>query len=304
VSGFDIIGDIHAQGTRLEQFLEKLGYHGFSHMDGRKIIFLGDFIDRGAEHAKTLSLVRGLVENGVARAVMGNHEFNAICYAKKAKNGYIRPHTPENTGEMAQFLSEFHFKSREFEEAIDWFSGLPVYIENPDFRVVHACWHQPSIKAVTPHLKTKTRQIRPTGYNAYAQGASNPFYRAARVLLRGIDYDLPKGTYVIDSMGRQRYKSRLLWWGDAAAAGCPNELLEKGSTAPPLPKGSAREVFRLKKQFEYAADVPVFVGHYNIPATPYLTSPRVACVNFKGHLVAYRWNEGDTGLQPDRFVYV
>ncbi len=283
--------------------MEKLGYHGFSHMDGRKIIFLGDFIDRGAEHVKTLSLVRGLVESGVARAVMGNHEFNAICYAKKAKSGYIRAHTPENTGEMALFLAEYPFREKDFNEAINWFSALPVYIETPDFRVVHACWHQPSIKAVTPHLKTKTRQIRTSGYNAYAQGASNAFYRAARVLLRGVDYDLPKGTYVIDSMGRQRPKSRLLWWENAAAA-CPNDLLEKGGTAPPLAKSSAREVFRLKKQFEYAAGKPVFVGHYNIPATPYLTSPRVACVNFKGHLVAYRWHEGDKTLQPDRFVYV
>ena len=47
---YDLIGDIHGHATELKQLLQKLGYTleegGYRHPE-RKVIFLGDFIDRG-----------------------------------------------------------------------------------------------------------------------------------------------------------------------------------------------------------------------------------------------------------------
>ena len=79
---YDIIGDIHGHASTLIQLLKDLGYEKdeagvFSHKE-RKVIFLGDFIDRGKEESLVINIVRPMLDNGHALAVMGNHEFNAI----------------------------------------------------------------------------------------------------------------------------------------------------------------------------------------------------------------------------------
>ena len=51
--GYDIIGDIHGHASELTKLLDHLNYKpsntGYSHKDGRKVIFVGDFVDRGKE---------------------------------------------------------------------------------------------------------------------------------------------------------------------------------------------------------------------------------------------------------------
>ena len=48
--GFDIIGDVHGQASKLEALLEGMGYRlkagAFQHPH-RRAIFVGDYIDRG-----------------------------------------------------------------------------------------------------------------------------------------------------------------------------------------------------------------------------------------------------------------
>ena len=50
---YDIIGDIHGYADVLETLLRKLGYEKptgiWRHPAGRKVLFLGDFIDRGPD---------------------------------------------------------------------------------------------------------------------------------------------------------------------------------------------------------------------------------------------------------------
>ena len=59
---YDVIGDIHGHSDELEVLLQKLGYiraNGvYSHPTGRKVVFVGDFIDRGPKIRETLHLVR------------------------------------------------------------------------------------------------------------------------------------------------------------------------------------------------------------------------------------------------------
>jgi hypothetical protein len=50
--------------------------HIYRH-ETRKVIFVGDFLDRGPEQKEALRVARN--EAGTAAAVLGNHEFNAIC---------------------------------------------------------------------------------------------------------------------------------------------------------------------------------------------------------------------------------
>ncbi len=94
---YDLIGDIHGHAGALVELLEHLGYQhsdsGYCH-PSRKVIFLGDFIDRGehlAQHKELLTIVMPMVQNGHALAVMGNHEFNALAYHTEVNGLFLRP---------------------------------------------------------------------------------------------------------------------------------------------------------------------------------------------------------------------
>jgi predicted MPP superfamily phosphohydrolase len=82
----DLIGDIHGHADKLVQLLEKLGYskqnNYYAHPE-RKVLFVGDYIDRGPQIRETLEIVKQMVENQSAIALMGNHEYNALCFQKE-----------------------------------------------------------------------------------------------------------------------------------------------------------------------------------------------------------------------------
>ena len=69
MKGWDIIGDIHGHSAKLEGLLAKLGYHesgGVYRHPHRRVLFLGDYIDRGPEPVRSVALVRELCDAGVA----------------------------------------------------------------------------------------------------------------------------------------------------------------------------------------------------------------------------------------------
>lgn len=113
---YDIIGDIHGHADKLTGLLDKLGYthNGTSYVapHGHQAIFMGDFIDRGNQQLATLKIVFDMIDNNEALAVMGNHEYNAICYATQNDNGkYLRPHTDNNNFQHKAFIDEVGFDS-------------------------------------------------------------------------------------------------------------------------------------------------------------------------------------------------
>lgn len=88
---FDIIGDVHGCFEELCKLLEKLGYrihsspsdgHGpcfhVTHPEARRVIFLGDIIDRGPGIVPCLRLVMDMVLAGRAICLLGNHEAKLI----------------------------------------------------------------------------------------------------------------------------------------------------------------------------------------------------------------------------------
>lgn len=75
---FDIIGDVHGCFAELSELLQKLGWtlrDGVPHHpEGRKLVFVGDLVDRGPDSPSVLKLVmRGTVA-GTVLAVPGNHD--------------------------------------------------------------------------------------------------------------------------------------------------------------------------------------------------------------------------------------
>ena len=151
---YDVIGDIHGEYDKLVALLAKLGYRetgGTWRHPARKALFVGDFIDRGPNQVKTVNLVRSMTDAGSALAVMGNHEFNAIAWftPDPANPGeFLRPHFSEKYGsknreQHAAFLAEVEARPGLHKEIIEWFLTLPLWLDLPGLRVVHACWHQP-----------------------------------------------------------------------------------------------------------------------------------------------------------------
>ena len=193
---YDIIGDIHGQADELEQLLHKLGYkksNDVYHHPDRQVIFVGDFIDGGHQQRKTIEICKAMVENQTALAVMGNHEFNAICFATPGSDGdYLRPHTKtKNVKDHQEFLDEFPFGSPEHQAVINWFRTLPVFIDLGEIRVIHAVWHHPRFDVIKPWLDDQNRLQQ----NAYAMASdkTNPLYDAIEYLLKGIEVELPEG---------------------------------------------------------------------------------------------------------------
>ncbi|HVZ18990.1 MAG TPA: polynucleotide kinase-phosphatase, partial [Terriglobales bacterium] len=76
---FDIIGDVHGCYDELVALLQMLGYAeqsggAWRHPEGRKLVFVGDLVDRGPKIPWVVRLVMESVNAGTALCVPGNHD--------------------------------------------------------------------------------------------------------------------------------------------------------------------------------------------------------------------------------------
>ena len=299
---YDIIGDIHGRADELEALLLKLGYRQQGtvyHHPERKAIFVGDFIDGKGQHKKTIDICRSMVEQGTALAVMGNHEFNAICYSIPDGSGdYLRPHNEKNIRDHAEFIAEFPPGSHQHQETIDWFKRLPLFLDLGELRIIHAVWHYPSFEITVPWLDDNNCLI-PDAF-ALASDKSHPLYHAIEHLLKGIELALPEGFSFNDKKGNRRTAARIRWWDEQATHWSDATIGTGDAVLPNLPLPELR--------YRYRDTVPLFVGHYWMNGNPGTLSDHVACVDYSvarpgGKLAAYRWY-GEQKLDPNNFVWV
>ena len=101
---FDIIGDIHGCFDELVALLDKLGYRApdYAHAEGRKVVFVGDLVDRGPGIFGVLRLAMKMVAAGSALCVPGNHEIK-LMRKLRGKNVKLAHGLAES---MAQLDSE------------------------------------------------------------------------------------------------------------------------------------------------------------------------------------------------------
>ncbi len=117
---FDLIGDIHGCGDELEELLARLGYvldaaGTRHHPAGRKVIFLGDLVDRGPRVTDVLRIAMGMVAAGSALCLPGNHDEKLLRWLKgrnvRIAHGIersieqIEKETPEFRARAIAFLS-------------------------------------------------------------------------------------------------------------------------------------------------------------------------------------------------------
>lgn len=301
---YDIIGDIHGHAEKLTALLGKIGYRhhlgAWRHPD-RTAIFVGDFIDRGPGQLETIRIVREMLDAGTALAVMGNHEFNAIAWYMpdpESSGDHLRCHTDKNRGQHQAFLTETEDDPTLHAELVEWFLTLPLWLDLPGLRVIHACWHPGSMADIEPHLKPG-RRLDPALVVAASRDGSME-YRAIETLIKGLEVDLPPGHQFHDKDGNPHDNVRVRWWDANATTYRSAAILDPAAqaTLPDLPIPASA-------QLGYPGDVPVFFGHYWCQGVPGPLAPHVACVDYSagngGPLVAYRW-EGESELNARGFI--
>lgn len=79
---FDIVGDVHGCLDEVLELSQKLGYEvaqsedGWQvrHPEGRKLVFVGDLVDRGPDSPGVVRFVQAVVASGAGFCVAGNHD--------------------------------------------------------------------------------------------------------------------------------------------------------------------------------------------------------------------------------------
>ncbi|MDO3377199.1 metallophosphoesterase [Geoalkalibacter halelectricus] len=303
---YDLIGDIHGQVDELVALLEKLGYEkksgAYRHSE-RRAIFAGDYIDRGESNRLVIETVRAMVDAGSALAVMGNHEYNAICFHTRHPDTgeYLRPHSEKNIQQHQRFLDEFSHDPAELKSAIAWFMQLPIYLDLGSLRVVHACWHKEKIA----ELQADFAQARLSEELLFASSRKkSQADRIIEALLKGPEADLPEGVFFFDKDGHKREEIRTRWWQSEAGTFRDAALYSEEALS-----GIPEEPFPAEDLIGYATSAaPVFFGHYWLRGRPSVFRENIACIDYSvaelgGSLCCYRWN-GEDKLSDDNFVTV
>ena len=305
---YDIVGDVHGQADKLEALLLAMGYRqhaGAYRHPTRKAIFVGDFIDRGPRQVDTYRFARNMVEADSALAILGNHEFNAIAWHLPDPDGvdsghFLRPRHGElgvkNRHQHSVFLGEVEGTPLHA-EIIDWFLTLPLWLDLPGLRVVHACWHDGYMAELAPLLgegRTLTAELM-----VRASRSDDPVFRAVEGLIKGLEVALPPGHSFRDKDGHERRNVRIRWW-DAHASSYRDLALMPDEERAQLPD---IHVHGIKPTYDQRK--PVFFGHYWMQGAPVLQAEQMACVDYSagkgGPLVAYRWS-GEERLSSKNFV--
>jgi hypothetical protein len=312
--GYDVIGDIHGYAEELKALLKKLGYeeHGGAYKhSARKAIFIGDYIDRGPANLEVVGIVRSMVDAGSARALMGNHEYNAIGYHTpnpQEDGSHLRKHIEKNVKQHQAFLDEQSVSPGKAADALKWFRSLPILIEADGAQFAHAAWHQPTVDMVKPLLNHDFSLKEDYLHASFEKGTKED--STIETLLKGPECQLPSsfGSFK-DKDGNERTEIRLAWW-KSPPSGVPLGLHEASVGVPegsklanePIPS----EAFDGYDNKEHAN--ATFFGHYWMTGTPSPLAPNIACVDYSvakkgGQLFCYRW-EGERLLKSEKFVGV
>jgi hypothetical protein len=279
----DIIGDIHGAFGRLRGLLNTLGYEvrhkRWTHPEGRRLLFLGDCIDRGPDSFGVYLTVRKMVDDGIAIALMGNHELNAIAFSTRENDGVIdarqahhdacvalttgrpsqgwqRRHELEATKEGRRTLINLQHhratlvstSAAQYAEMVEWFIRLPLWLELPDVRAVHAAWIPSAIATLRSWACETTRR------NPGLDATQIPGQRPGPTTLDAALEECKRRSEIAAGDSQQRAMLLLLdTHGPKSSANCARavELLLKGPELNlpnplPDPEGTRRDRFRIR----------------------------------------------------------
>jgi len=295
---YDIIGDVHGYADELEHLLQKMGYKLekgiYGHPKERKVVFVGDYIDRGPKIRETLHIVKNMCDSGNAYAIMGNHEYNAVCFHTKDKEngGYFRAHGFKEIHQHYDTLKQFKNFPEEWELFLKWFKELPLYLNFDSFRVVHAYWKDEHIEWIKNNYKNKLTE----DFLKSANTEGTVEYNIIDETLKGKEITLENEGSFIDKDGVTRFECRFKWWlpleqrklKKDVLMHCPVAIGEKENTE--------------HDDIVYSSEKPVFFGHYWLQGEPVIENPNAICLDYSvakdGQLIAYQLNTAIENNSP------
>src|SRR5436190_2104582 len=116
---FDIIGDVHGCFDELVELLRELGCNvdetslTVQPADGRKLVFIGDLVDRGPKIPEFLKLVMSAVASNAALCVPGNHDVK-LMRKLRGRDVQITHGLAESLAQLANEPEDFHKRVAEF----------------------------------------------------------------------------------------------------------------------------------------------------------------------------------------------
>lgn len=113
-----VIGDVHGCYDELYTLLDMIDKH--SGDEEGKLIFVGDYVDRGPDSKKVVDLVMHMQKNGHV-ALMGNHEDMLLSYDWR--------YAAETLNSFSNTIPDY---------VMEWMSKLPKYYEDDTIIVAHA----------------------------------------------------------------------------------------------------------------------------------------------------------------------
>ncbi len=316
----DIIGDVHGALPALERLLAQLGYDAdWRHPDGRTLVFLGDLVDRGAHSLEIAERVMALVQRGEAVCLMGNHEYNLV----RNRQGKMKvKHSNADT------IADIERRPERWGPVLDFFARLPLAIELPDLRIVHAVWLSHCVDALSPALGLSSGPPSadparsPVEWLLRHVAVASPIHGAD--LHPDVPTDLPEGQEDLrhellikgherpiaasfaDKDGAVRNRERVTWWHDTNEDVPTDKPVVFGhywnlpplpghhdAFAPPYPSGTPALVAWLKA---LAPHLPP-TGRAPVPE-----DARAICVDYNGALLATKTPCAGALRWPEREV--
>lgn len=157
---FDIIGDVHGCYRELHHLLLDLGYtlpddpdsvnaNNVAAPSGRKLIFVGDLVDRGENSMAAVKIVMAFAEAGIARSVCGNHDDKFLRWLKGNKVSVQHG--------LAGTIDAYNRELPDFGQRLFQFlSSLPLYLWLAGGRlvVVHAGIQEPMLGRIDREVRS------------------------------------------------------------------------------------------------------------------------------------------------------
>jgi hypothetical protein len=138
-SNIDVIGDIHGLYDEFVEFIKQLGYkvenYNITHESNRKILFLGDIVDRGQQSIEMIKLVYNSVKFHGHYAIIGNHENKLLQFKKHYER--FKNIQAFNNASSETIIELLKLEESEMNEYLNFIEELPHYYTYKNLAFTH-----------------------------------------------------------------------------------------------------------------------------------------------------------------------
>ena len=108
------------------------------HPEGRILVFVGDYQDKGDKPIETFKLVRKLSDDGALLGVLGNHDSKLLRYLRKKRYGISTKDMKLSNG-LDKTIEAFAEAGLE-QEVLTWLETLPMILRLGSVLVTHGAY--------------------------------------------------------------------------------------------------------------------------------------------------------------------